>query len=68
MYHMTVIQIPGEWRNREFPVKTPNGCHLHSFDVEGDRVVCMWEQVGELVPDEWGGRVSVSIPEMSGTA
>ena len=55
MFHMTVHQIPGEWRDRQFPIQGPPGCHLHSFSyAPPERIVCVWEQVGVMVDDEWG--------------
>lgn len=45
MYLITVIQIPGEWRGRQFPVEPPEGCRLHSFVYASpERVICMWER------------------------
>lgn len=65
LYHMTVHEIPVEWRGRQIPIPPPPGCHLHSFGVSGSLIVCMWEQVGAIA-DDWGVTVSASIPELAG--
>jgi len=62
MYLITVHQVPGEWRDRQFPIEHPSGCHLHSFAyAPPERVVCVWERdfVGEWedVATEWGATV-----------
>ena len=65
MYLITVHQVPGEWRDRQFPIEHPSGCHLHSFAyAPPERVVCVWERdvYGTAMTEEeveWGDSASV---------